>query len=197
MPKLILLAGIKHSGKSTLAKQINAEVLSFAAPFKELLRDCGVLTTLQAFGDDNDKNTLTNVQASDMPDFIQRKYGLDPRSFLTARQVMQYFGNDICKMFGKNVWVNHMITRIGRSKADLIVIDDFRFFGLENNLPFPNRTIYLDRKDVIKIDGHESENAVRADQCDLVLHVDHNDPDNLRKNVEIVYNYIKDFLCTE
>lgn len=189
---VLLMGGNKGSGKTTIANKIvelmksgslKVKVLSYAHPFKSMLYNGGILTKEQAWGSDDEKNTPTNVLASHMPDEIWYKYRWPEGHKLTGREVMQIFGNDFCKLFSPEIWVNTMVNEIKNdTNKDLYIIDDYRFHGLESNLPFNVHSVYLSTN-VANRDVHLSENSLSAKDCDLELITDKANPDNLRNNV--------------
>lgn len=129
MPKFIVFAGKKQSGKSTAAKYVSgclpvAKVVSFADPIKEFCKKALGLTDTQINGSDEDKNSPTNVMWNNLPDDIRVRYGrrlsefeistwksifttpcgvdhtiVPARGYMTAREVMQVFGTDMIRNY--------------------------------------------------------------------------------------------------
>ena len=210
--QVVLIAGKKGSGKTTVANalkkellksNIKSEVLSFATPIKEFLIDGNILTESSAYGDDKQKEERTKVKAHSLPKEIRKKYkwGLDYT--LSTRDVLQIFGNDICKMFNEFIWVDKMNKRINKvikenNEIEIIIIDDFRFSSIETCLPFNLLKVYLnlnivedDKEDSFfkrlkrifipkKYNNkkHKSENSIDIGFVDMVLEVNHKIPCN-------------------
>lgn len=78
----------------------------------------------QCYGDDNAKNTLTNIKWEDMPRY---KNDLENTGFMTARNVMEYVGTNIFRSIKNNVWVDATLNRITADKSKLAIITDCRF----------------------------------------------------------------------
>lgn len=154
--RVILLAGRKGAGKTTLARSVQgAKVLSYAEPFKRFLCDIGVVEQRQAFGSDKEKNEYSNC--------------FNNGERLTVRKLLQHFGNDIMKpLCGDDVWVRSMEKRIRETDYINIIIDDFRYAGLEDRLPFPYYKVWINYG-TPSMDTHSSETSVKASDCDEIV----------------------------
>lgn len=211
LANILLIAGDKGSGKTTLAKRIvkyfnslgcNTYKYAFANPFKLLLIQSGVLTKEQAFGNDEEKNTKTRVYAKFLPNEVRNRYiekfaVADYR--LTAREVLQVFGTEVRLMFDEMMWINCAQNNIDlfmeHNYADaknLFVIDDYRFFDLERQLVGNIKSVYIKNINIINTDIHVSENSMNKSKHDLLLSTDKNDPLNLDKNEQILIEKIKE-----
>lgn len=126
MTKIIAFAGRKQSGKTTcseyIAKYFNgtiapfnkAKIYNFADPLKkDICMNILGLTYEQCYGDDNNKNELTNIVWNDVR--------------LTAREVMQFVGTDIFRKMKTDVWAGATINKIQQERPELAIIADCRF----------------------------------------------------------------------
>ena len=126
MKQLIIgLCGEKQSGKTVFCTQIHnlasiddksTTLCSFSKPLKEILVKYFGLSNSQCFGDNTNKNTLTDWEWP----ICTGKEG-----YMNARQLMQYFGTDICRNYiSEDVWVKIFLNRLAEIKSDIVLIDD-------------------------------------------------------------------------
>lgn len=122
MTKIIAFAGRKQSGKTTCSEFIKSIcsdkesviIYNFADPLKQdICMNILGLTYDQCYGNDDSKNTLTDIQWENR--------------FLTAREVMQFVGTDIFRKMKHNVWADATIQRIKKDNPKLAIIADCRF----------------------------------------------------------------------
>ena len=129
MAQLILVSGKKRSGKdyftTLLTTQLErqgytVDVRAFADPMKEVLATTFGITTHQL---DNYKNAMNRYKVC-LVDMTDGDHG-----FSTAmRQILQRFGTEAMKpLFGDDVWANRMADFVANSKADYVIVPDFRF----------------------------------------------------------------------
>ena len=125
---VIMLNGLKRSGKDYTADALRAsyiargktvEVLSFAAPMKQIIANTFNITP-------EDLDTYKNDEYDDCR-LIH--YSADKRDFETDfRSILQRFGNEGMKpIFGDDVWASATHKLALPSKADVIIIADYRF----------------------------------------------------------------------
>lgn len=83
----------------------------------------------QCYGDDDAKNSLTDIQWKNMPGYNAEIHTEehDPSGFMTARQVMQFIGTDMFRKIRKDVWVRGTINKILSEQPEVAVITDCRF----------------------------------------------------------------------
>lgn len=201
---VILIGGEKFSGKSTLAREIkerlstsyDVSIVSYADTPKQLLIKAGVVTQQQMYGTEEQKNTLTLVHTSTIDPCIVKKNGYKP-GYLTARQVIQLFANELCKQVLDMIWVNCAKADIFEALAlgsSICIIDDYRFGELEKRMPFNIKTILLDVKDKPTIkDIHVSETSLQKNTGDLLLVTDKTNPDNLTFNTDLAIVNIRNW----
>lgn len=201
---VILIGGKKFSGKSTLAREISEKlriiydvsIVSYADTPKQLLTKGGIVTNEQMYGSEEQKNTLTSVHTSTVDPCIIKKNGWK-EGFLTGRQVIQLFANDLCKQLLDMIWVNCAKVDIYESLhhgSSICIIDDYRFGELEKRMPFHIKTIVLDLKDPsTNTDKHVSETSLDYTNADLVLVTDKTDPNNLTFNTDLAIARIQEW----
>lgn len=187
MTKIIAFAGRKQSGKTTcsvFAAQCVyppdiGKIYNFADPLKkDICMNILGLTHDQCYGDDIDKNQITDIN-------WEGKY-------LTAREVMQFVGTDLFRKMKNDVWASATINKIYQDKPSVAIIADCRF---------PNEVSAV--KDaggfVIKLNrnpynsNHSSETALDANNYsesnfDLIIN---NDNLTIEEQNEIVLNFLK------
>lgn len=189
--KIVAFAGRKQSGKTTcsefVAKYYNgaiepfnkARVYNFADPLKkDICMNILGLTYDQCYGEDMDKNTLTDIE------WEGKK--------LTAREVMQFVGTNIFRKMKNNVWAGATVNKILSDKPDLAIVADCRF---------PNEVEAIRGAGgiVIKLtrnpynSTHESETALDEinysnSNFDLVIY---NDNINIVEQNQIVLEFLK------
>lgn len=138
--KIIFVTGKKQSGKDTAVKYIQnyladkwvlSEQFSFADSLKHFLMMHFNLTYQQCYGTNEDKNTLTNILWDNFPDHIRKEYSSDSMvrriGNMTAREVMQVFGSDICRAICADCWANALLNQIKSMEIDYALISDARF----------------------------------------------------------------------
>jgi hypothetical protein len=134
------------------------KLYSFADPLKGLCLDFFGLKPEQVYGTDKEKNTSTQIMWEDIPTWKNTSLNLN-RGFMTARELLQYFGTNIMRRMHKDVWVNHTINKIKSEKTELAVIADVRFPNeVDSILEVGGEIIRLNRKPLT--DNHESETAL-------------------------------------
>ncbi len=167
---------LKEGEFNKIFSDSGVKIYSFADPLKEFCMDVFGLTNEQCYGNEEQKNSLTQLRWEDMPtdNYYEDKpvirYGAnsvvysDPprqkKGLMTARQLLQYFGTDIVRTIFGNAWVNATINKINREKPKLAIISDARFKNeIEGINDIGGKTIRLLR-DVCEKDSHESEGAL-------------------------------------
>lgn len=128
--QLILVNGKKRSGKDFFAQILktelsklgkNAEVMSFAEPLKCIIADTFDITNKQLDDFKNDAEQVGIIRT--------KMSGTDYEVLTDFRLILQRFGTEAMKKyFGEDVWVKLLADRAYKSKADFIIVPDFRFF---------------------------------------------------------------------
>jgi len=116
------------------------KIYAFADALKEFLMNTMELTYEQCYGTESQKNSLTEYKWDKLPINIRKNYQIPKREGgpaiqptlrrgrMTAREVLQIFGTDICrKMFDENIWVNATLKRMKSDGVQLALVSDLRF----------------------------------------------------------------------
>jgi len=136
----------------------HVKLYSFADGLKGLCVEFFGLKPEQVYGTDDEKNTKTKIRWEDTPTWQNSSLNLD-RGFMTARELLQYFGTNIMRKMYKDVWVEHAVNKIKREQTELAIIADVRFPNeVETILNAGGEVIKLQRAPIK--DNHESETAL-------------------------------------
>lgn len=148
------------------SRSVTSKIYSFADKLKEFCVECLGLTEQQVNGSDEDKNSFTKIKWKDTPTFNSPAYqskgkGADTQAikaeYMTAREVMQYFGTSICRKMYPNVWIDATIRQIKKDNLDFALIADCRFRNEAEALQkVGGRVIGFTRRPFPE-DTHESE----------------------------------------
>lgn len=148
MTNIIIFTGKKQSGKDTSALAfINSlpeterplvKQYSFAEPLKNFLINVFGFDFEQCYGTDEEKNSLTKIKWINLPfdvETIQKlfksarpndpMFDLDTR--MTAREVMQIFGSNVCRKMYNDCWAQATLNKILTDKPEYALITDARF----------------------------------------------------------------------
>ena len=176
--KVIIISGKKQAGKDTacdvlmssLKPTLSCTKYSFADPLKQFLINVFGLSWAQCYGTDADKNSPSQVKWKSLPldwdDKIRliESCGLIPivenfDTYLTARQLMQIFGSDICRKMYPDCWALGTKNRILSERPGVAFICDARFPNEIDVLADMN-PIIIRLKRSISSDTHFSETAL-------------------------------------
>ena len=102
------------------------KLYSFADGLKSICRNFFGLTQAQVYGTDEQKNTKTKVKWEDTPTWQNSSLNKN-RGYMTARELMQYFGTDIMRKMYSPVHIEHTISQIKSEQTELAIIPDVRF----------------------------------------------------------------------
>ena len=86
---------------------------------------------------------------------------------MTGREVLQYFGSDICRKMYENIWFDACIRRIKKDNPELALISDVRFPNEINGVQNEGGIVFGLPRDLFN-DSHKSE-QVNLSICDYVL----------------------------
>lgn len=129
------------------------KLYSFADSLKEFCMDVFGLTPEQCYGTDEQKNSVTELKWENCPGITTQT------GPMTARQVLQYFGTDVCRKLVPNCWAQACLKKIKRENSSLAIITDCRF-------PDEVQTVQENGGYVVRLtrnpynDNHSSETAL-------------------------------------
>jgi len=175
--KLILVNGKKRSGKDYFARSLStllraqgksAEVMSFADPMKEIISTTFGITLAEL---DDYKNDPYKYIVSVFED----DFGVHETTF---RKILQLFGTEAMKShFGDDVWINLLLKRAAKSKADYVIVPDFRFkVELVSDI-----TVNVANKDIVSTDTHPSETEL--DEFEFSYYIDNTGQPDMKESV--------------
>jgi hypothetical protein len=149
---------------------------SFADQLKKFCIEVLGLSKEQCYGEEEQKNTLTNCSWNKVPEDIKKKYNVSEGK-MTAREVMQVFGTDMIRAMYYDAWALATYNAIVKLGDVLSIITDGRFPNeIEYGKKFGAKSIRLLR--VVSGDTHESEKALDDyHKFDIVI-------DNSNMNIE-------------
>lgn len=191
MTNIIAFAGRKQSGKTTCSefvlKYYNGiiepfncgKIYNFADPLKrDICMNILGLTYEQCYGEDMDKNTLTDIEWNGKK--------------LTAREVMQFVGTDLFRKMKNDVWASATITKIKNDKPKLAIIADCRFPNEVEAIKNAGGLVIKLNRNPFNSD-HASETALDehnypVQNFDLVIY---NDNITISQQNQIVLNFLK------
>ena len=191
MTMILGFAGRKQSGKTTCSEFVlkhfngttepfSAKVYNFADPLKkDICMNILGLNYEQCYGEDIDKNTMTDIKWGDRN--------------LTAREVMQFIGTDIFRKMKTDVWTNATINKINQEKLKLAIIADCRFPNEVEAIKSAGGLVIKLMRNPYNSD-HASEIALdihnyNHENFDLVIH---NDTLGIADQNNIILEFLKD-----
>lgn len=114
----------------------SVKMYSFADPLKEFCINVLGLDKSQCYGTDDDKNSYTHIHWDELSYEIRSKYNKPRRGSgdikpasgrMTAREVMQVFGTDICRKMDPNCWARGLYSAVKNDGLSLAIVTDARF----------------------------------------------------------------------
>lgn len=151
----VIFVGKAQSGKDTSCDiigqlKITSQKFAFATPLKEFCHNVLGVEKEKLWGTNEQKNFPTHLRFSDLVRVVgpERAEHIDPillkypDNFLTGRQVLQYWGSDVCRVFYPDCWANAtlkaMQTEVSERIEQACLGLDEKFFGLICDARFPN-----------------------------------------------------------
>jgi hypothetical protein len=189
MSVIIAFAGRKQSGKTSCSSyiqnfinktlpNISCAIYNFADPLKQdICMNILGLTYKQCYGEDIDKNTLTELEWNG--------------NKLTAREVMQFIGTDIFRKIKNDVWASATIKKIQNHNPDIALVADCRFPNEVEAIRNANGYIIKLMRDPFHSD-HISETALDPNNYDhknFDLVIDNRKLNIYEQNL-IIYNFL-------
>jgi len=171
------------------------KIYGFADKLKEICASMFNIDIKLLYGNEEQKNSLTDIKWKDVPGVVtdkefydkllawekrnhrklgRNKFGQLPTSItyrpnenITVRELLQYFGTDICRRIFNSCWVNSLDYQIKQDKPEFAIITDMRF---NNEFHYVN-TSYLNKSVTVlllrdinnNLDSHISENSFDKD----------------------------------
>jgi len=136
------------------------KIYAFADVLKEFAVDVLGLEHNQVYGTNEEKNSPTHLLWENMPTG-------NNKGPMTGREVLQYFGSDICRKMYENIWFDACIRRIRKDKPELALISDVRFSNEIKGVQDEGGVVFGLPRDLFN-DSHKSE-QVDLPLCDYVL----------------------------
>lgn len=124
-------AELSDPDDKNIANAYGVKIYNFEDPMKRICIDVFGLDNIQCYGSEDDKNTATHLSWDDLPPEIRERYsrprrgsgGLKPASgFMTAKEVMHVFSNDICRRWDVNCWARGLYSAIKQDDFELAVV---------------------------------------------------------------------------
>lgn len=163
----------------------HVKMYSFADVLKEISMALFGLTDKQCYGSNEDKNTYTKLKWANMPTLNwdtahKRKLAYNqvkalgfslsetwsPDDYMTAREVMQYFGTEICRKMYGNTWSHSTVNRIQAEDPGIAIITDCRFPNEVQAIKDAGGVVIRLTRSVYSQDEHESEKALDKEVYD-------------------------------
>lgn len=159
------------------------KVYAFADILKEFAVNVLGLEHRQVYGTDADKNSYTHLRWENMPGVYTDKYAFingnthpEECGFIyhepgpmTAREVLQYFGSDICRKMYENIWFDACIRRIKKDQPELALISDVRFPNEIQGIQREGGIIFGLPRDIYNGQDSHSSEQVDLSLCDYLL----------------------------
>ncbi len=164
------------------------KIYHWADALKEFVSNTFGIDIKLLYGTDQDKDQLTHLMWENMPNVMTDKalaasvnshifrkgsiIGANEQSRIfkvlhhepgpmSVREVLQYFGSDVCRVMYQNCWVQALESRILAEKPAVVLIADTRFDNeLEAVKGWGGKCVKLNRQ--IKKDKHKSENGISS-----------------------------------
>ena len=138
------------------------KIYAFADVLKEFSVDVLGLEYNQVYGTNEEKNSPTHLLWENMPTG-------NNKGPMTGREVLQYFGSDICRKMYENIWFDACIRRIRKDNPELALISDVRFPNEITGVQKEGGIVFGLPRDIVNgKDTHTSE-QVDLSLCDYLL----------------------------
>ena len=138
------------------------KIYAFADVLKEFAVDVLGLEHNQVYGTNEEKNSPTHLLWENMPTG-------NNKGPMTGREVLQYFGSDICRKMYENIWFDACIRRIRKDNPDLALISDVRFPNEIKCVQDEGGIVFGLPRDIVNGKDTHSSEQVDLPLCDYVL----------------------------
>ena len=161
------------------------KIYAFADALKEFAIDILGLEHHQVYGTNEEKNSHTHLQWENMPGIVTKKVFTQKSYFgyedeiagityhkpgpMTGREVLQYFGSDICRKMYENVWFDACIRRIRKDNPELALISDVRFPNEIKGVQDEGGIVFGLPRDIVNGQDTHSSEQVDLSLCDYLL----------------------------
>ena len=129
---------------------------------KEFAVDVLGLEHNQVYGTNEEKNSPTHLLWENMPTG-------NNEGPMTGREVLQYFGSDICRKMYENIWFDACIRRIRKDNPDLALISDVRFPNEIKGVQKEGGIVFGLPRDIVNGKDTHSSEQVDLSLCDYTL----------------------------
>ena len=148
---------------SQLLENFNpCKIYAFADVLKEFAVDVLGLEHNQVYGTNEEKNSPTHLLWENMPTG-------NNKGPMTGREVLQYFGSDICRKMYENIWFDACIRRIRKDNPDLALISDVRFPNEIKGVQDEGGIVFGLPRDIVNGKDTHSSEQVDLSLCDYLL----------------------------
>jgi len=178
MTQIIGFSGRKFSGKNTCADQMEGLILAhspslfprianhvrlyaFADPMKRVCQQFFGLTRNQCYGSNTEKNTPTILQWGDFPVHIPDKAG-----YMTAREVLQFFGTEVIRAMEANAHVRALMWDIEHDHPEFALVTDVRFPNEVDAIRERGGKVIRLTRALYGEDNHPSESSLDPERYD-------------------------------
>ena len=138
------------------------KIYAFADVLKEFAVDVLGLEYNQVYGTNEEKNSPTHLLWENMPTG-------NNKGPMTGREVLQYFGSDICRKMYENIWFDACIRRIRKDKPELALISDVRFPNEIKGVQNEGGVVFGLPRDIVNGKDTHSSEQVDLSLCDYLL----------------------------
>ena len=138
------------------------KIYAFADVLKEFAVDVLGLEYNQVYGTNEEKNSPTHLLWENMPTG-------NNKGPMTGREVLQYFGSDICRKMYENIWFDACIRRIRKDNPELALISDVRFSNEISGVQKEDGIVFGLPRDIVNGKDTHSSEQVDLSLCDYVL----------------------------
>ena len=138
------------------------KIYAFADVLKEFAVDVLGLEYDQVYGTNKEKNSPTHLLWENMPTG-------NNKGPMTGREVLQYFGSDICRKMYENIWFDACIRRIRKDNPELALISDVRFSNEISGVQKEGGIVFGLPRDIVNGKDTHSSEQVDLSLCNYVL----------------------------
>ena len=138
------------------------KIYAFADVLKEFAVDVLGLEYNQVYGTNEEKNSPTHLLWENMPTG-------NNKGPMTGREILQYFGSDICRKMYENIWFDACIRRIRKDNPELALISDVRFPNEIKGVQNEGGVVFGLPRDIVNGKDTHSSEQVDLSLCDYLL----------------------------